>query len=267
MLSDFIRIPFETASPVQPETLFFLGGLPMTNAMLMGVMVTLILFFIVFSINLVLKLKPGRFQLLMEWTVVSFSSLLQNIAGTRERADKLLPLIGTLFLFFGFSNLIGLVPGMTSFTYNGAPMFRTPTADFNMTFSVALAMIIMAQYASLREFGILGHLGKYLKFKGIWVGFKQGFGKGILSIVDFLIGLLDIVSELAKVFSMSLRLFGNMYAGEVMAAVLLGAFAYVIPSVWLGFNLLVALIQAMVFGALTAAYYTLAVERYEEMTT
>ncbi|MBT6334908.1 MAG: F0F1 ATP synthase subunit A, partial [Candidatus Magasanikbacteria bacterium] len=71
---------------------------------------------------------------------------------------------------------------------------------------------------------------------------------------------------LAKVLSLSLRLFGNMYAGEVLAAVLLGAFAFAVPTVWLAMNVLVGVLQAMVFGALSAAYYTQAVKQMEEVT-
>ena len=85
-----------------------------------------------------------------------------------------------------------------------------------------------------------------------------------MAIIDFLIGLLDIISEFAKVISLSLRLFGNMYAGEILASILLGAFALMVPAPWLAMNLLVAVIQAIVFGSLCAAYYTLAVQNDEE---
>ena len=166
-------------------------------------------------------------------------------------------------MFFGVSNLIGLIPGVTAFTYNGAPLLRTPTNDFNMTFSIALAMIILTQVVSIKEFGLFGHLGKFIKVKEVIVGFRHGFKSGIMSIVDFVLGLLDIISEIAKVFSLSLRLFGNMYAGEVLMVVLLGAFAVAVPSIWLAMNLLVGVLQAMVFGALTAAYYGLAVQKME----
>ena len=175
-------------------------------------------------------------------------------------AKDLLPLIGTLFLFIGLSNIIGLIPGLTAIVYNGVPVFRTPTNDFNMTFSIATAMIILTQFASMKRFGFFGHLSKYFKFGHVIRSFKKGFGAGAISIIDFLIGLLDIISEFAKVISLSLRLFGNMYAGEVLAAVLLGVFAIVVPAPWTAMNLLVGFLQAMVFGALTASYYVLAVE-------
>lgn len=260
---DFLKVPFNEASPIRPETVGTWFGVEITNAMILGVVVALLLIALSIYSSTRLRLKPSRFQLLLERLVLSFHSLTKNILGSEKSAYAMLPLIGTLFIFFGISNILALIPGMSSITWNGTPMFRTPTNDFNMTFSIALAMIVLTHIASLRAFGILGHLGKFFKFKEVYLGFKKGIGAGMLAIVDFIIGLLDIISELARVFSLSLRLFGNMFAGEVLAAVLLGAFAIVVPTVWLGMNLFVGILQAMVFGALTAAYYGLAVQKVE----
>lgn len=262
----FLRVPFEEAPPIQPEIVFDMFGIDITNAMILGVIVTFILAGLSVYASTRFKLKPSRFQLLIERLVLSFHSLTKNILGTEKSANTMLPIIGTLFIFFGISNVIALIPGLGSLTYNGAPLLRTPTNDFNMTFSIATAMIILTHIASLKAFGLFGHIGKFFKFKEVYVGFKKGFGAGMLSIVDFLIGLLDIVSEFAKIFSLSLRLFGNMFAGEILAAVLLGAFAIAVPTVWLGMNLFVGILQAMVFGALTAAYYGLSVQETEEVT-
>ena len=262
----FLKIPFEEATSIRPETIFHLFGLEVTNAMILGVIVTLMLVVLSIYASKKLRLKPSRFQLFVEQLVVSFHSLTRNILGTEKAADGLLPLIGTLFIFFGIGNIIALIPGVASITYDGVALFRTPTNDFNMTFAIAFAMIFLTHVASLQVFGVFGHLGKFFKFKEVYVGFKQGFGAGMLSIVDFIIGILDIISELAKIFSLSLRLFGNMFAGEILAAVLLGAFAIAVPTVWLGMNLFVGILQAMVFGALTAAYYGLSVQRPEEVS-
>lgn len=259
----WFQVP-SVVAPVKPETIFTLMGIEFSNAMLLGLLVSLCVMIFALIYTRKPKMVPSKVQNLIEMSVEGFYTLTEQILGNKSRAEKMLPLIGTIFVFFGISNLIGLIPGVTSFTIDGVPLFRTPTNDFNMTFSVAVAMVLLAQYASLREFGILGHLGKYFKFKEIFVGFKQGIGKGIFAIIDFLIGLLDIISEIAKILSLSLRLFGNMFAGEVLAAILLGAFALAIPTVWLTMNLLVGVLQAMVFGALTAAYYSLAVARFDQ---
>lgn len=259
----FLQVESEQLA-IQPEILFHVGSLSITNAMLMGVLVTLILFATTFWITKSISLKPTKKQTILEMVIELFLGFLEQLTGSKKLAAALLPLIGSLFLFLGISNIIGLIPGLTATTYNGVPIFRTPTNDFNMTFSIATAMIILTQYASIKRFGLFGHLAKYFKFGHVVRSFKKGLGEGFISIIDFLIGLLDIISELAKVISLSLRLFGNMYAGEVLAAVLMGVFAILVPAPWTAMNLLVGLLQAMVFGSLTAAYYTLAVTEEEQ---
>ncbi|OIO20158.1 MAG: hypothetical protein CO029_03850 [Candidatus Magasanikbacteria bacterium CG_4_9_14_0_2_um_filter_41_10] len=252
-------------SGVQPEIIFSVGSLPVTNAMFMGIFMTVIFCVLALYTRRSLRLVPSKFQMIIEIVFTGFASLIEQITGNRKAAIQLLPLIGALFLFLGFGNLFALLPGLTAITYKGISVFRTPTNDFNMTFSIALAMVLLTQLASMRAWGFFGHLGKYFKFKDVYHGFKKGVGAGFLSIIDFLIGLLDIVSEVAKVVSLSLRLFGNMYAGDVLAAILLGAFAAIVPVPWLAMNLLVGVLQAMVFGSLTAAYYTLAIEKPDEV--
>ena len=259
----FLQVP--TAQPsVQPEVIFEIAQFPVTNAMLTGAIVTVLLLSISILISKTRKLKPSRFQTVVEMLVEGFLGLLESITGSKKSAKQLLPLIGTLFIFIGVGNLIALIPGLTSFTYEGKSIFRTATNDFNLTFSIATAMVIYTNFASMKAFGLFGHLGKFFKFKEVILGFKEGMGAGVLAIVDFLIGLLDIISEVAKVISLSLRLFGNMYAGDVLAAILLGTLAVAIPAPWLAMNILVGVLQALVFGALTAAYYALAVTKAEE---
>lgn len=245
---------------VQPETVFTLSGIPFTNAMLTNLLVLGIFILLGYIISRRKSPVPTGFFVIVETMVESFLNLLEQITGKRETAKQLLGIVGAIFLYMGVSNLILLIPGVSSFSYNGVSIFRTPTNDFNTTFSIALAVIIWTNVMSIKVFGIFGHLGKFFKFKDVYLGFKKSIGDGMLSIIDFLIGLLDIISEVAKVVSLSLRLFGNMYAGEVLAAILLGAFAILVPAPWLAMNLLVGVLQALVFGALTAAYYTLAVE-------
>jgi len=255
----------QTEKPtVQPEIVTHIGSLQVTNAMIMSIFVTCLFALFLIILRKHKKLAPTKLQTGVEMVVELFLGLLESIAGGKEAARKLLPLIGSLFVFIALSNIIALVPGLTSFTYEGISLFRTPTNDFNMTFSIALAMVLWTQYESMKTFGFFGHIGKFFKFKGVYNGFKKSIGEGFIAIIDFLIGLLDIVSELAKVISLSLRLFGNMFAGDMLAAILLGAFAAVIPAPWLAMNIFVGILQALVFGALTAAYYGLAVQKEEE---
>lgn len=260
---DFLRVQSEII-PVRPETLFTIGSFEVTNAIVLGIVLTLIIAIISILVRLTVTIRPTKFQNFIEMVVDGIVYLLEQITGNRKQAEKLLPLMGTIFVFFMLANLVTLIPGVSSFTYNGVPLFRGPTNDFNMTFSVALGIVLLSQIMSIKTFGVFGHLGKYFKFKELYLGFRKGFGAGMVAVIDFFIGLLDIVSELAKVFSLSLRLFGNMFAGEILIALLLGAFAFGLPSVWLAMNLLVGVVQAIVFGALSAAYYTMAVQEPQQ---
>jgi len=229
--------------------------------MIAGVLVTLLFAIVSMLVSRHKNLIPNTLQAIVEKIVEGFLALLQSITGDIKLSKQILPLIGTIFLFFGVSNIITLLPGLTSITYEGVSVLRTPTNDFNMTFSVALAIVIVTQIMSMQVFGFFGHIGKFVKIKEVIQGFQVGIGAGMLAIVDFCIGLLDIISEFAKVISLSLRLFGNMYAGEILAGLFLGTFALLLPAPWLGMNLLVGILHALVFGALTAAYYTLAVQQ------
>jgi len=164
-----------------------------------------------------------------------------------------------------FANLIGLIPGVEQVLWNGVPLFRTATSDFNTTFGLALAAIIIINVLSMREKGIFGYLDQFFKFGALWRGFRKSFGDGLLAIIEFFIGLLDIVGEAVKVVSLSLRLFGNMLAGQILMIILLGFIAVVIPSAWLAMNLLVGVLQAVVFASLVASYYALATDEAEEV--
>jgi len=252
---------------VRPDTLFTVGAFEITNTIFTGIVITILFFFFGRTLKNSLRLIPGKVQNVMEMAVEGMWLLIEQITNDREEAAKLLPLIGTIFVYFMVANLITLIPGMSSFSYDGVSVFRGPTNDFNLTFSVAFAIVLWTQYMSFKAFGFFGHLGKYFKFKELIEGFKKGVGAGMIAFIDFLIGLLDIVSEFAKIFSLSLRLFGNMYAGEILLSLLFGAFALILPSIWIGMNLLVGVIQAIVFGALSAAYYSMAVQVAEAQET
>lgn len=250
----FFQVPGEVPV-IQPETIFTIAGFPITNAFLMiNVMTVLLVVFMIF-LNKKIALKPGVLQVIIEQFLEGVMGLIDQITGRREVSEKIFAIITSLFIFIGISNLIGLIPGLTSITYEGSPILRTPTTDFNTTFALALGLMILVQIQSLKDWGIMGYVGRFIKIKEIYYGFKKGIGEGAIAIIDFLIGLLDIISEIAKVVSLSVRLFGNIYAGEILMVIIMGGLAYGLPAVWLGMNMFTGIIQALVFGALVAAYY------------
>lgn len=256
---DFLRIQREVTE-VAPDVITTVWGVPITNTFLMSVMIALLFVLLSWMAVKRFTLRPSRFQNVVEVLYEQMLDLVEQITANKQLARRIFPLIAALFLYIGVANLIGLIPGVTSFTYNGEALFRTPTSDFNTTFGLALAMMLFIQFESVRSWGFFKYLGRFFKFKEVFQAFRKGMKEGVLAIIDFFIGLLDIFAEIAKVISLSFRLFGNMFAGEVLALLVLGAFAVVLPSLWLSLNLMFALVQAVVFGALVAAYYTLALD-------
>jgi len=250
----FFRLAGEIPN-IQPETIFSIAGFPVTNSLLMINLITLLLIIFLIWFNKVLKIKPGKVQVVVEMFMNAVINLLDQITGKREVSKKIFPMISALFVFIGMSNLIGSIPGLTSITIDNVSLFRTPTTDFNTTFSIATSLLILIQLQSIVDWGLFGYIGRFIQLKGIWQGFRTGIGEGMVSIINFLIGLLDIISEIAKVVSLSVRLFGNIYAGEILMVIIMGGLAYALPAVWLGMGLFTGTIQALVFGALIAAYY------------
>ncbi|MFA7467870.1 MAG: F0F1 ATP synthase subunit A [Desulfotomaculaceae bacterium] len=199
------------------------------------VMALLILFSWAATRNLSLR-EPKRLQVVFEMLYEGIRDLVRANMDPVKGAP-LVNIVVTLFLFILFSNLIGLFPSMMS-----------PTADYNTTFGLAVTVIILVQYFGIRYKGT----GGYLKH------FVQPF-------VLFL--PINIVEELAKPITLAFRLYGNIFAGEVLVAVLLGMIpitadllgGFLASIIWLGFSVFVGFIQAFIFTMLTIAYVSMAV--------
>ena len=256
---EFLAFPREIAS-VNPDIVFSLGGFPIANSTLYLVLIAVVLGVSSWLLSRSLTVNPGRVQLVVESIYEWLASLVGQITRNDVRTERILPVIGSIFVFVGISNYAGLLPGVGAITFDGTSIFRTPTSDFNTTFALAFGSIIAINAISIYEWGLFGYLGKFFKFKEVYLGFKQGIGAGFMAIVEFFIGLLDIVGEITKVVSLSLRLFGNMYAGEILMVILIGSFAYFVPALWLAMSVLASAVQAVVFTALVTVFYTLSVK-------
>ncbi len=254
---NFLTIDAATPS-LQPPIVFWVGQFPVTSSFLMILLIVFLTGLVGIIISRSAKQIPGTFQSIVELLYEGMESLVNQITRSRKTTEKIFPLIAALFLFVGVSNLIGLIPGITSIQFDGVELFRSPTSDFNTTFALATAMVLLVQWISIRDWGLFGYIGKFVQIKEVVQGFRKSIGDGAIAFINFLIGLLDVISEIAKVVSLSMRLFGNIYAGEILAVIILGGLAYGLPAVWMGMNMFVGVIQALVFGALVAAYYTLA---------
>lgn len=241
------------------ETLFHVGSLPVSNSMLTSTLVSI--FLLVFAVIVRIKLdqttiKPGGIQNLAEWIVESLLNFVTSVTGDLKKSRLFLPPLATFFIFIVLNNWLGLVPGVGSIgmreTIESAepivaeakfmPFFRPGTADLNTTIALALVSVFLIQF-----FGI-----KFLKFSY----FKKFLN--FSSPVNFYVGILETVSEFAKIISFAFRLFGNIFAGEVLLVVMTYLTKIVMPVPFYGLEVFVGFIQALVFTMLSLVFYNMA---------
>ncbi len=238
------------APTLASETVAYIGAFPLRNTMLMAWLAMAVL--IVFALaarGTGYRLIPGRFQTFVEMIVEGlfnfFDSILQNTARTRT----LFPLIATLFLFILTANWMGILPGVGSIVVHHGeevmPLFRSMNADVNMTLVFAVVAIVVTQIFGVATLGILPHLGKY--FVAPW---RDPMGT--------FVGLLEFIGEFTRIISFSFRLFGNVFAGEVLLVVISALVPYVVPIPFLGLEIFVGFIQALVFAMLTLVFISMA---------
>lgn len=260
---NFLQVQSEIPS-IDPQIVFEILGVPIATSTLMIFLIALVFLVIGLVTYTTFRVYPTKFQVLVELLHDAIQDLLDEVTNDKNRSQILFPIIASMFVYLLFANLIGLIPGLSEITVNGASLFKTPTADFNTTFGLALGAVIIINLVGIKEWGVFNYLGNFVKIKHVFVEFRKGIGSGAIALVDFFVGLLDIVGEFAKVISLSIRLFANMYAGQILMIILMGAFAYGIPAIWYGMNIFVGALQAMVFATLVAAYYMLAVKPTNE---
>ena len=225
---------------LKAQQLFTIGGFPVTNGLVLTLIVSFIL--IIFSLVMWTKIKliPGKLQSFVEMGYEALIGLMESTLGSIEAAEKYFPLVATIFIFILCSNLLGILPGVGSLIFeNGShevPLFRSPAADLNFTLAFALISVIVTNIIGMASVGAFKHLGKYFNFKGP---------------IDFFIGILELISEIAKIVSLSFRLFGNVFAGEVLLTIIFALAPYIIPLPFMMLELFVGMIQAFIFAMIT----------------
>jgi F-type H+-transporting ATPase subunit a len=248
------------ASPV----LGSVGPLTIATSTITVLFITLLLVALCLQVSKA-KMIPGKIQNLFEMFYEFVSSFITSIVGDKEKAGKIVPYVGAIMMYLLVANLLPMFPGIGGFYVSiggeHVPLFRGATTDFNTTFGLALAVVVTMQIIGMKEQGVLGYLSHFIQIKQVYKGFRKSLGEGAVSIVGFLVGLIEIVGEFAKILSLSLRLFGNMFAHEVLTVILLGAFSMVVPAIWMGMGLLVGVVQSIVFISLTTVYYSLVLKK------
>lgn len=257
--------------PAAAEALFHVGEFPITNSMVNGWIAVVFFVVVAFLVKKKMQKVPRGFQNVVEGIVEFMLAEIKKVTGDEKRAKVFLPIVGTIFLFILFSNWLGLLPGTGSIgiwgLHNGhemlIPILRPAASDLNLTLAMALFAVLISHYFGLRVLGVTNHISKFFNVRGIIKAIPKGPMAIIVAVIEFAAGFIEIISEIAKVLSLSLRLFGNIFAGEVLITVMLGLFAYFVPIPFMFLEILVGAIQATVFAMLTLAYLTVATMPHE----
>lgn len=244
-----------------PEILFHIGGVNITNTMINAWLAIGIFLILGILIYRSVKMRPGKLQNAAEYILELVLPYFDQVTGDRKKTMQFLPIAGSIFFFILLSNWLGLIPGTGSITVGHNMLLRPANTDLNLTLSMALVAVISSHIFGFLSVGVFTHLGKFVQIKGIIKSFKKGPIAIFTALIEAMVGLIEIVSEAAKVLSLSLRLFGNIFAGEVLISVISALIAAVLPTPFMLLELLVGLIQAAVFAMLTLVYLTVASEK------
>jgi len=236
-----------------PQILFYIGSFPVTNSFLWMIILTIITIIFTLIISASLKLVPGKIQSIVEIFLEGGYDFVKSVIGTDKKARRIFPLVMTMFVFTLITNLFTYIPGQAAIMINTADgpvaLFRAVMADYGMVFMMTTITIILVQVVAIIVHGPFGYMGKFINFK---------------SPLSFVLGLMDIIGEFAKLVSLSFRLFGNIFAGEVLGAVMLFLAPFFIPLPFMFLGLLSAVVQAFVFATLTLVFVMLASEIEED---
>lgn len=241
-----------------PETVATIGGAHITNTMVNAWLAIIIFFIVGIAITLSAKLRPGRIQNFAEMMLEGLMEYFDQVTGSREKTRRFLPIVGSVFFFILVSNWLGLLPGTGSITIDQEPLLRPANTDLNLTVSMALVSVLASHIIAFMSIGFFTHVNKFLQIGTIFKSLKKGPMAIFTACVEFVVGIIEIVGEIAKVMSLSLRLFGNIFAGEVLISVISALVAAIAPMPFMLLELLVGLIQAGVFTMLTLVYLTVA---------
>lgn len=233
---------------IAPDVIFHVGPFVITNSLLLGLVGAVIVFLLLWATARgVTKKSNSRFVHTIMWIFESLYDTAVEVIGDRNIARKVVPLAVTLVFFFVLNNWLGLLPVVGPITWDGMPLFRGAAADLNVTIALSVISIITAQIWAMKRRGFFGNLGRYFvnPFKDPLHAFE---------------GILEFIAEFTRTAALALRIFGNVFGGEVLLAVmafLTGYAAVVALPVFYVLELFVGAVQGYVFFMLTIAFISL----------
>ena len=243
-----------------PLALFHIGSVVITNTLFTAVVVSALLIISAYFIGRSLKLKPSGFQTVIELLIMFPYTFVRDTLENDALAERVFPLIMTIFLFVLAVNWFGLLPFVASVgiteqvqgTNELIPFFYPGATDLNMTLALALIAFFAIEIAGIATLGAVKYAKKFITFK---------------SPLAFMVGLIELVSELVRLISFSFRLFGNIFAGKVLVLVIMLFVPFIVPVPFLAFETFVGFVQAAIFAVLTLFFTKIAIEVHEAKTS
>lgn len=230
------------------EKIFEVYGFPVTNAMLVMAFAYMIVVWMMFSTARALKEgRRNRFATAVHWLFEILLNTIQDVVGDKQRARQIAPIAITMFFVILTGYYLGLLPVVGAITYNGAEMFRGGITDLNFTFALAIITMLTVQAFAIKQHGLFGNAKRY-------------FISPLKDPAHSFEGILELIAEFSRGIALSFRLFGNVFAGEVLIAVIAFLTKWLTPAaqpVFLAFELFIGAIQAYVFFMLTVVFIAL----------
>jgi F-type H+-transporting ATPase subunit a len=256
------------------EPIHHFDSFTITNSLLTSWVAVLI----IICISLILRFKlsniPGKFQNIFEMVIEGALGLCDQVTNDRALSVRIFPIAISVFFFILVSNWLGIMPlggfGIIEKGEHGllfVPFLRGATADINTTISLAVMAVVGANLFGVFSIGIWKTFNKYVNLKvlgGIFTNIRKDPTIIIVAPITFFVGLIEIVGEFAKIASLSFRLFGNVFAGEVLLVSMAALIAYIIPIPFLFLEILVGVIQALIFSILLVVYFTIGASDHDE---
>lgn len=256
------------------EPIAHFGSFNVTNALFTGWVTVITIAIFIFAMRSRLREVPRGLQNFFEVTLEGALSLCDQVTNSRKISTQVFPLAFSIFTFILVNNWFGLLPlggfGIIETGEHGVafvPFLRGGTADINTTIALAIMGVIGANLFGIFSIGIWKTFNKYVNLMAlgkIFTKIKKDPTVLVVAPVTFFVGLLELIGEFAKIASLSFRLFGNIFAGEVLLMAMSAIFAYVLPIPFLFMEIFVGTIQAMIFAILVLVYFTIASQDHEE---
>ena len=201
---------------------------------------------------------PQGLQNIFEYIFELLLGLIDSVTHDRKKSERFFPFLATFFIFIFAANFTDVLPGVGTIGINETtpegvvfiPFLRPPSSDLNFTVALGVVSVFTAQILGIAALGFFKHLGKYFTIKG--------------GPIYTFVGLLEFISEIAKMVSFSFRLFGNIFAGEVLLTVIAAIVPFVVPLPFYMLEVFVALVQALVFTMLSLVFFTMATTSHDE---